>query len=208
VTEKTGGNSSWQPMLGAPPGRLRLLGNLLRLRRAAIGYRHVPAFTRDRPINTRMVGDIEHGRRDTYTHPTLKDDVAPAYEVTYESMLAVVWSDAGELVPAGEVPGEPAPPAAAPPDPSSPFADQARTDLNRPWFDPLNERRVRLAARGITDPDGGQMFPDAPGDAEAWDGIAESITVGDKVWILADLRRRAAARAAGAEANSHGALTA
>ena len=189
----TGSSNPWQPMLGASPRRLRLLGELLRLRRAAIGYRHVPAFVRDRGINTRMAGDIEHGRRDTYTHPTLKDDVAPAYEVTYESMMAVVWSDAGELAPAGENP------AAL----QSPFADPARTDSNRPWYDPVNERRVRLAARGITDPDGAQMFPDAPDDARAWDGMAVSIPVGDKVWAIADLRRRAAARAdpAGRAAN-------
>jgi len=188
-------------MLGATDARRSLLGRLLRLRRAALGYRHVPAFVKDRDINTRMVGDIEHGRRDTYTFPTL-EDIAAAYEVTYMSMMAVVWSDAGELVPAAA----PAPPAPAEaPRWMPPTDDMARDAANRPWFDPVNERRVRLAARGIADPAGEQMFPDAPDDAEAWDDIAESIPVGDKVWIIADLRRRAAGRVPGSGTGTDGA---
>ena len=66
---KTGNGDSWQPMTGADPARIRELGALLRLRRAELGYRHVPQFVRDRDINTRMVGDLEHGRRDTFTYP-------------------------------------------------------------------------------------------------------------------------------------------
>jgi hypothetical protein len=206
VAEKTGGNHSWQPMLGARADRLRLLGELLRLRRAAIGYRHVPAFVRDRDINTRMAGDIEHGRRDTYTFPTL-EDVAAAYKVTYKSMMAVVWSDAGELVPAEEAPAAPPVPAreVPPPAAASPF-DPARTDSNRPWFDEINERRVALAARGITDPDGAQMFPADPEAARAWDSIAAyGVPVRDVVWAIADLRRRAAARAGNSGTGAAGA---
>jgi hypothetical protein len=172
-------------MLGAKPDRARLLGELLRLRRAAIGYRHVPAFVRDRDINTRMVGDIEHGRRDTYTLPTLKDDIAPAYEVTYESMMAVVWSDAGELAPAAAVP---------PPDEDTPPMTPERAAATRPWFDEINERRVALAARGVTNPSGAQMFPDAPADAKAWDGIGDRWSVGDRVWFIAEVRRQSAGR--------------
>jgi hypothetical protein len=197
-------------MTGAEPARIRLLGELLRLRRAAIGYRHVPAFVRARDINTRMVGDIEHGRRDTYTFPTLTD-VAAAYKVTYESMMAVVWSDAGELVPEEEAPAAPPAPAGeVPPRPAAPgetppfYPDRAAQD--RPWFDEINERRFALAARGVLDPDGAQMFPADPEAARAWDSIAAyGIPAGDRVWVIADLRRRAAARHAGPQANSHGA---
>jgi hypothetical protein len=195
-------------MLGAAPDRLRLLGELLRLRRAALGYRHVPAFVRARGINTRMVGDIEHGRRDTYTFPTL-EDIAAAYKVTCKSMTDVVRSDAGELVPAEEAPPAPAGEAllrSALPAGSSPF-DPVKTAKDRPWFDEINERRVALAARGITDPTGQQMFPGDPEDARAWDSIAAyGIPAGDLVWAIADFRRRAADRdAGGPEANSHGA---
>ena len=186
----------------APPGAWKLLGELLGARRRTLGYRYRTQLERERGLNKRMAADIEKAYADrinTFPAGTLRH-IAEVYEVTYASVLAVLAGDADKL--------DPATTASAPPDPSSPFADPARTDLNRPWFDPLNERRVRLAARGITDPTGAQMFPDAPGDAKAWDGIAESIPVGDKVWILADLRRRAASRAAGAEAGAPGALTA
>jgi hypothetical protein len=169
-------------MLGAEPARLLELGGLLRLRRAAIGYRHVPAFVRACDINTRMVGDIEHGRRDTYTFPTL-EDIAAAYKVTYMSMMAVVWSGAGELVPAeDEASGE-----------APPFIPE-RAAADRPWFDPINERRVELAARGIAYPTGAQMFGEGTEDAKAWDGEFAPLPVGDRVWGIADLRRRAAAR--------------
>jgi len=177
-------------MLGAAPGRRRLLGELLRLRRAVIGYRYVPAFVKDRDINTRMVGDIEHGRRDTYTFPTLKD-IAAAYKVTYESMMAVVWSDAGELVPEEQAPQE-APAAAPAGDP--PFADPARAAGDRSYFDEINEQRFALAAAGILDPTGAQMFPDDADDARAWDGIGARLDIGARVWFIADLRRRAADR--------------
>lgn len=192
MTGKTGSSNPWQPLLGSPAERRALLGGLLRLRRADLGYRHVPAFVRARNINTRMVGDIEHGRRDTYTLPTLRDDVAVAYEVTYESMIAVAWSDAGELVPAEAVP-----PAAVPAGQERPPMPAAQADADRPWYDPINERRFALAARGILDPTGAQMFPDDPDDARAWDGIGARMSVGDRVWFIADLHRLAAARRAG-----------
>ena len=99
---------------------------------------------------------------------------------------------------AGEV--RPAAPGETPP------FDPARSERDRPWFDEINERRFALAARGVLDPDGAQMFPSDPEAARAWDSIAVyGIPAGDRVWVIADLRRRAAARNAGPEANSHGA---
>ena len=38
------------------------------------------------------------------------------------------------------------------------------------------------------------MFPDSPEDAKAWDGIGDWLDIGDRVWFIADLRRRARAR--------------
>jgi transcriptional regulator with XRE-family HTH domain len=76
-----------------------------------------------------------------------------------------------------------------------PMTDPGRIASDRPYFDEINERRVALAARGITNPSGAQMFPDSPDDAKAWDGIGARLPVGDRVWFIADLRRRAAAAA-------------
>jgi hypothetical protein len=76
-----------------------------------------------------------------------------------------------------------------------PMTDPGHIASDRPYFDEINERRVALAARGITNPSGAQMFPDSPDDAKAWDGIGARLPVGDRVWFIADLRRRAAAAA-------------
>lgn len=184
MAEKTGNGDSWQPMIGAEPARLRELGALLRLRRAALGYRHVPAFVRDRGINARMAGDIEHGRRDTFTFPSLAD-AARAYDVTYDSMMEVVWSGAGELAPV---------PAAPPPDEDTPPMTPERAAAGRPWFDEINERRVALAAEGITNPTGAQMFGAGTDDARAWDEHPYW-SVSDRVWFIAEVRRWAAGRA-------------
>jgi hypothetical protein len=184
-------------MTGAEPARIVRLGALLRLRRAALGYRHVPAFVRDRHINTRMVGDIEHGRRDTYTFPSLQD-VARAYDVTYDSMMDVVWSGAGELVPAAAAaPVTPATPASLADSADGwhpPIADRARRDADAPYATEIMERLLALADSGTIDPSGAQVFPDAPGDAKAWDGIGARLPVRDRVWFIADLRRLADGR--------------
>lgn len=176
-------------MTGADPARVRELGVLLRMRRAAIGYRHVPAFIRDRGVNTRMVGDIEHGRRDTYTHPSL-EDVARAYEVTCDSMLDVVWSGAGELVPAQAEAEKP--PAAAPGRllPAAPMNDAARTAADRPYADRIWADLRAWAAKGVTDPSGAQLFGVGTADAQAWDGTFGRMDDGDRVWHIADLQRR------------------
>jgi transcriptional regulator with XRE-family HTH domain len=207
VAEKTRRSKAWQPVLGADPARLRQLGDLLRRRRAALGWRDRPAFEEDQDINQRLISDIERGRRDTYTFPTLQD-IAAAYEVTYESMTAVAWSDAGELVPA-PVPAEAEEPRAltpAPPDDRpAPGWPPERVAADRPYFDRINERRVELASRGIVYPTGAQMFPDDPDDAAAWDGPGARLPVGDRVWFIADLRRLEAARGAGPQANDRGA---
>ncbi len=176
----------------AAGGRWELLGELLQARRQQLGYRFRPAFARDRlPAtpdgnrNVRLPADIENHYRDTYPPGTLRL-IAHAYEVTYESLTAVLAGNADRLAAVPAVP-----PGWAPP------MDPVRAASDRPWFDPVNERRVALAARGITDPAGAQMFPDSPDDAKAWDGIGARLPVGDRVWFIADLRRRAAARAAG-----------
>jgi hypothetical protein len=180
-------------MRGADPDRIRQLGALLRLRRAAIGYRHVPAFVRARGVNTRMAGDIEHGRRDTYTLPTLQD-VAAAYEVTVDSMMAVVWADADELVPAP--PSVPAAPAVLPV-PGWPPAwmadDEARSAANRPYAERIQGRLDLLALQGNISPSGADLFGEGTRDALDWDKYAD-FGIRDRVGIVADLQRREVGR--------------
>jgi hypothetical protein len=188
------------PIEDAPEEGRALLGALLAQRRKELGYTHWPAFARDRlpptPAgnpNTRLLADIEKAYRARFPEPTLRQ-LAAAYMVTYESLVAVAhlkrqYSRDRLLVP---VPGRQ--PGAVPAEPPPPIADPAHVAADRPRFDEINERRVALAARGITDPSGSQMFPDDPQDAQTWDGIGARLDIRDRVWLIADLRRRAAAR--------------
>lgn len=175
----------------APRERWLLLGELLEARRQELGYKYRPGFARDRlpPTdkgnpNARLVGDAERAYRPTFPPGTLRE-IARAYEVTYASLTAVLAGTAGELAPAA-----PAAPVAQLP----PMTDAARVASARRWFDEINERRVALAARGITSPSGTQMFPDAPEDAGAWDGIGARMGIKDRVWLIAELRRDDAGR--------------
>jgi len=44
----------------------------------------------------------------------------------------------------------------------------------------------------IPEPTGDELFPDSPDDAKAWDGIGARLDIDDRVWVIADLQRRAA----------------
>jgi len=193
--------ASLMPIEGAPAEGRELLGALLAQRRKELGYTHWPAFARDRlPLtpqgnpNTRLLADIEKAYRKRFPEPTLRH-LAQAYQVDYQSLIDVAHLRASALVPQ-----RPAAPAGDPP-----FADPARAAGDRSHFDEINEQRFALAAKGILDPTGAQMFPDDADDARAWDGIGARLPIRDRVWFIADLRRRAATRNAGPEANSHGA---
>jgi len=184
--------SGLRPIEEAPIEGRRLLGALLAQRRAELGYTHWPAFARDRlPLtpsgnpNTRLLADIEKAYRDNFPEPRLRQ-LAQAYLVTYESLTAVAHLRAQSLsLISPAVPG--------PADNSPPYP-QARAASDRPWFDEINERRVALALRGITAPSGAQMFGEGTDDAQLWDGIGARLDIGDRVWFVADLRRRAHGR--------------
>ena len=182
--------ASLMPIEDAPAEGRELLGALLAQRRKELGYTHWPAFARDRlPLtpqgnpNTRLLADIEKAYRSRFPEPTLRH-LAQAYQVDYQSLIDVAHQRARalaplrHLAPAGDLP----------------FDDPVRGSSDRPYFDEINERRFALAARGVLDPTGAQMFPDDADDARAWDGIGARLSLGDRVWFIADLRRRAADR--------------
>ncbi len=188
----------------APPNRWKLLGELLTDRRKDLGYTYRVPFDKASGVNQRMQADIEKAaktRIDHFTDGTLRK-IARGYQVTLASMLAVLAGDADQL--------EPAAPAAVLPLPAPASADPSgwapgRIASDRPFFDPVNKRRIELAYRGIAYPAGAEMFGAGTDDAQAWDGDLAPLPIDDRVWAIADMRRRAAARADGPQANDRGA---
>jgi hypothetical protein len=192
--------SDRRPVIRGPEDAWQRLGELLQLRRGELGYRRRPAFTRERGINIRLVTDIENAYRpNTFLTPTLRE-IAAAYAVTYDSMVAVILGRDDELIPAvpdrlmdGADGWQP------------PIADRARRDADAPYAMEIMERLLALADSGVTDPAGAQVFPGDPGDAKAWDGIGGRLDVRDRVWFIADLRRRADGRAGNSGTGAAGA---
>jgi hypothetical protein len=181
-------SSDRRPVVRGPDAAWQRLGGLLQLRRAELGYRRRPGFTRDRDINIRLVTDIENAYRpNTFLTATLRE-VAQAYAVTYESLTAVLAGTADALTPAAP---------AAPVTRLPPMTDAARTASARPYADVINRRLRELAAKGFTDPSGGQVFPSSPADARTWDGIGARLDIDDRVWFIADLQRRGDGREPG-----------
>lgn len=177
----------------APYDRWALLGKLLETRRRVLGHTWRTTFYPDSGVNERMQADIEKAAKDRVNHfmPGTFQLIAKGYRVTEESMVAVLRGEADDLVPAA--------PAALPvtrdrladgPDGwQPPIADKARRDADAPYAMEIMEHLLALADSGIVDPTGAQVFPDAPDDAKAWDGIGARLPVRDRVWFIADLRR-------------------
>jgi hypothetical protein len=178
-----------RPVVRAPDDAWKRLGELLQLRRAELGYKRRPAFTREHGINIRLVTDIENAYRpNTFLTPTLRE-IAQAYRVSYDSLIAVLLGHDDELIPV--VPDRF---ADGPDGWQPPIADRARRDADAPYAMEIMEQLLALADRGVTDPSGAQVFPGSAGDAMAWDGIGARLDVRDRVWFIADLRRRADGR--------------
>ena len=169
-----------RPVVRAPEDAWRRLGELLQLRRADLGYKRRPAFTKDRGINIRLVTDIENAYRpNTFLTPTLRE-IARAYAVTYDSLIAVLSGRDARLTP--EDP--PVPPG------ELPDGVEARTPAAQDYADQIWGRLLDLAARGITAPSGAQLFPDSPADARTWDDprLQRNWTVRARVRMIADLQ--------------------
>ena len=181
--------SDRRPAVRAPEDRWQRLGELLQLRRGELGYRRRPAFTRERDINIRLVTDIENAYRpNTFLTPTLRE-IAQAYAVTYESLIAVL-NGKEELTPA--------PPAAAPGLPPPPQSELVRDDAVRPYADPLWVKLIELRDQGVIDPDGARLGLTSF-YAKVWDDSAGKMVLSDRVWLVGTVLRNAAAWSEGRE---------
>ena len=175
-----------RPVVRAPDDAWKRLGELLQLRRAELGYKRRPAFTREHGINIRLVTDIENAYRpNTFLTPTLRE-IAQAYQVTYDSLIAVLLGHDDELIPAPPaalpVPGEP---------PGWMASDAERSEANRPYVHKIEGRLALLEGQGIPSPSGAQLFPDSPADAEDWDLLyARKWDIWNLKWLIADMQRR------------------
>jgi hypothetical protein len=163
-------------------------GELLQRRRSDLGFggRRRRAFARDRGVNDRLLTDIENPQPGRNYLISSIQDIARAYGVTYESLAAVLRGDADGLVPAQPAP---APAAAAFPAGLPPLADAGRLARAAPHLARIWERVWALAARGVTDPSGAEVFGEGTAGARAWDsGIAQRWPVPERVWLLADFQ--------------------
>jgi hypothetical protein len=203
----------------AAPERWQQLGNLLRIRRIEeLDYPHqkpfaadrLPPSSRARKVNTKLVVDVEGAnRRNGFQRSTLKNLVAPAWQVTYESIVAFLEGKADGLVPAPAPPASAAAPSAAPGFPGpAPMADEARADANRPYGQAICRDLVRAGylrevapgwfeRTGAPEPSGAQLFGEGTPDARTWDNpdLRGRLTVTQMVWLVAELRRIDAERA-------------
>ena len=92
------------------------LGELLAARRAELdpAYFDRGAFAQARGINLKLAQDIENNGRENFTPLTLRDVIAPAYGVEYQSILSAL--DGGDLAAAPGTPPRRQPRSAEPRD--------------------------------------------------------------------------------------------
>jgi hypothetical protein len=175
----------------------RRLGELLQLRRSELGYQFRPAFVEARGINGRRVSDIENNYRPNTFPPGSLREIAQAYQVTYDSIVALLRGEADELIPA-----EPAPPP-VPSAPTAPASDSRATpmvtgadNVTASWSyaEPIWEQLYDLARAGNLDPTGADLFGEGTDDARTWDDprLRRLLPLRERVRNIADLRRREA----------------
>ena len=175
----------------------RRLGELLQLRRSELGYQFRPAFVEARGINGRRVSDIEKNYRPNTFPPGSLREIAQAYQVTYDSIVALLRGEADALIPA-----EPAPPP-VPSAPTAPVSDSRATpvvtgadNVTASWSyaEPIWEQLYDLARAGNLDPTGADLFGEGTDDARTWDDprLRRLLPLRERVRNIADLRRREA----------------
>lgn len=168
------------------------LGEQLADRRADLGPDYEghggrAAFARDRDVNLKLIQDIELNARENFTPKTLRDDIARAYGVTYESIRRAL-EEGGSLEPA---PG-PRPallPAGAPGDfdlaQMIPMPEEVR-EAAEPYARKFHALYVEAVARtGSTDPAGDEVFPAGSWDAQSWDRLRRLMEPFHRLGIIA-----------------------
>lgn len=186
------------------------LGRLLAHRRGELdlrfagsmqGYGGRTAFAEAWDVNIKLIEDLELNHRENFTPLTLRDQIAPAYGVTYESIQDAL--EGGDLVaapgtpphqpPAGLRSRRPRKAAAMPPEASAwtppPYYDQARTDRIRPYAEPLHQRLAELRASGTGEPSGAGLLDD-PLYAHFWDAYRNDrhLSPEDTIAVIAELQ--------------------
>lgn len=187
-----------RPAVRADIGAWRKLGELLQLRRAELGYRRRPAFTRDRDINIRLVTDIENNYRpNTYLTGTLRE-IAQAYAVTYDSLTGVLAEQAAELTPtaAPAVPLTTGPGSSIEPPPRA-YMTAEEAAAGQADADTIRDRLLAIADKeGIAPGNvtGTRLFGEGTPDAATWDRAAGRFDAWQRIWMIAEIRRRELAR--------------
>jgi hypothetical protein len=186
---------------GVPDERWAQFGKALQeWREDELGYKARTRFAAERlplteegNVNTKLVQELENNYRPgTFTKWSL-EAAEKAYGITHESVLAFLHGEADTLTRASAAAAAESAPAGVPGLPPPPFDDPAREEADRPYALDLWDRFLSFP-RNVTEPPGDQMLPDSPEDAQIWDGIGGRLDIGDRVWLIADLRRRAAGR--------------
>jgi hypothetical protein len=133
---------------------LKRLGKLLTVRREELDPRfHVrKVFAAERGIHLRKAADLENGWRKDFPPLTLKDEVAPAYGVTFESVLDAL-NEGGDLVAAPGAPAHRPPRALRSSSDASPAAPSRLAAVPPASGDDETDVRALLDGDGVTVPE-------------------------------------------------------
>ena len=144
-----------RPAVQANEQEWRRLGELLQLRRSELGYQFRPAFVEARGINIRRVSDIENNYRPNTFPPGSLREIAQAYQVTYDSIVALLRGEADELIPAEPaLPPVPSAPTAAVSDSGATPMVTGEDNVTASWSyaEPIWERLYHLARAATSTP--------------------------------------------------------
>jgi hypothetical protein len=184
--------------ISAPEHRWKVLGELLEeWRRVEHGHRSRRAFaearlprTAEGNPNVRLVTDIENNLRPNHWPAGTLRELARAYQVTYNSIGAVLRGEADRLSPAEAA----LPPATAVPGTDSrrtpPVTGEDNSAATWPHAETIWQRLHELA--DSPDPTGAELFGEGTDDARTWDDprLRQLLSIRERIWNIADLRRR------------------
>lgn len=156
----------------------RLLGRLLEQRRGQLGFTYRSDMEKATGLHWRMITDLENATRANFSEAML-GKAATAYQVTSDSVLAVLRGEAGRLETLDAA--TPAPSLPPPVTQDFPWTPDGRFLSAAELADAAPEATVFLAAVGRAqelglnpdDLDGAELFPDDPRRALAWDTVSQ-----------------------------------